>query len=87
MDRRRDQGHVSGFVAIVRVVFGAQVGVPGLVSQTDGGYEILANLIRATNPPRLAVLLPVLVTKKLVAESALTLSARMLWPIVATDNS
>jgi hypothetical protein len=70
---------VGGLVAIVGVPLGAQVGAPGLVAETDCARQPLANLIRAAQPAQVGGLLPVLVTKKLMAGLAWAPSAPMLW--------
>ena len=39
---------VRGFVAVVGIMLGAQIGVPGPVAKADGARQLLANFIRAT---------------------------------------
>ena len=72
---------VGRLVAIVGIPLHAQVGVPSLVAETHCACEFLANTVCARSPPRLAVLLLALLTKKLMAGLVWALSAPMLWSL------
>lgn len=49
---------VGRLVAVAWIVLGAQVGVPGLVAETDRARQPLTNLIRAAQPAQIGGLAP-----------------------------
>ena len=78
---------VGRLVAVVGIPLGAQVSAPGLVAETDGARQLLANLIRSAQPAQIDRLATGATDEKTHGGTGLSaFSANALAPITADDT-